>query len=401
MCSFIKNNNIFKLSKIEKSILDWIKKNNLIIFTIFIIIIALYARLKLYDFYTPDYNGIEIWFNHFKNNGGLLALNNPIGDYNTPYLILLSLLSYLPFKQIYIVKIMLTIFDIFLAISASMLTYEIMKSNKNHKYYSLLTFMIVFISPLVIFNSAFWGQCDALYSAFALLSIYFLLKNKFTLAFLFLGISLAFKLQAIFILPVFIILYFEKRKFSVLNFILLLIPNLILSLPALILGMPINYWLKIYFNQIESYQMLTLNFINIYKLFPNYSDYLRDFGIIFALLICFIVLFVILNKKINWNKEKIISLTLWFTIVLTYVLPSMHERYLFLGEVLAISYYICHKKNLFILIFIIINSFITYTNYLTNSIVSINIVFLSLLYLVSIVYFSKNIFFNIIEEDNS
>lgn len=397
-------NSFYKISNIsntEKKLLEWFRKNYITIISIVVIFLALYARLKLFDFYTPDYNGLEKWFYHFKNNGGLLALKTPIGDYNAPYLTILALLSYLPFKPIYMIKIMLTFFDILLAISAALVSKEIMKKNDNKKYYSVLTFFIVFISPLVIFNSAFWGQCDALFSAFALISIYFLLKNKMLTSLLFLGISLAFKLQAVFILPVFLILYFEKKNFSMLNFLLLAIPNFILSLPALIIGMPFNYWIKIYINQTHSYKLLTLNFINIYKLFPGESDYLRNFGVIFAFLICVIVLFWILSKNIKWNNEKIISLTLWFLIILTYVLPSMHERYLFLGEILALIYYICYKKNLYIVIFIIINSIITYTNYLTNSPINLNLIFISLLYLVSIIYFSKNIFDFIIEKDNN
>ncbi len=59
----------------------------------------------------------------------------------------------------------------------------------------------IFFAPTVILNSALWGQADALYTVALIACIYFLLIRQPALAMFFFGVSISFKAQAIFFLP--------------------------------------------------------------------------------------------------------------------------------------------------------------------------------------------------------
>ena len=59
--------------------------------------LALLLRALLLPHATLDYQDfLSKWVEHFRQNGGILALKDPVGNYNVPYLYLLALLSYLP-----------------------------------------------------------------------------------------------------------------------------------------------------------------------------------------------------------------------------------------------------------------------------------------------------------------
>jgi Gpi18-like mannosyltransferase len=55
--------------------------------------------------------------------------------------------------------------------------------------------MLFFLVPTVYLNGAHWGQCDIVYGSMVLASIYYLVKEKYALAYVFLGLAFAFKLR--------------------------------------------------------------------------------------------------------------------------------------------------------------------------------------------------------------
>ena len=66
--------------------------------------------------------------------------------------------------------------------------------------------------PTVIMNSSVWAQCDAIYVTFCVGSVYFLIKRRPWLAAAFFGFAFAFKLQAIFFLPVLVAVLVINRQ---------------------------------------------------------------------------------------------------------------------------------------------------------------------------------------------
>ena len=374
--------------KVEKRIIDYLKKNYILVFMIIISILALLVRIVPIKFQSDDYiYFLSPWFKDLLSKGGLAGLGSYIGNYNAPYMTIMALLTYLPINSLFTIKAISIIFDFVLAISASHLVTLLVKNNK--KIYSLITYSLVLFLPQVILNSAMWGQCDSIYASFSIIALIFLLKEKYWQSFVFLGISFAFKLQFIFILPVFIIIYVCKNKFSILHFLIIPLVNIIMCLPAIIMGKPIIELLKVYFNQTSISTALVRNYPNIYNFFNGDIVAFKYIGIIMTIVIFVLMLFYFIYKKVNWNKDKIITLSLLVLVIISYTLPGMHERYLYVGEVLSIVYYLVYRKNLPLVIIINLNAIITYSMYLTYYTTNLMPV-LSIVYGIIVIYFARD-----------
>ena len=383
------------MTKIEQKILDRLYSWRYPLFLFIITLLALIIRFLFLPIRSGDFNGFLIhWFNTLKENGGFLAIKNPIGDYNIPYLTILAGLTYLPISPLISIKMVSILFEFIGALFASLIVKKLTKSHHYSNLFSILAYTITLFLPTVVLNGAAWAQCDFIYTSFILISFYLLLHTKYSWAFLSYGIALSFKLQAIFVLPILIIIYLVNRKFSILNFLLIPLSNLVLSLPALLLGYPFKKFLLIYFNQTETYHDLTMNFPNVYNLINNHYDQLKLPGIIFTLVVVGIFTMTIWCKKIKISNQQIISYSLWLIMAITFFLPGMHDRYLFSADILSIIYFMIYRKNIYLPIFINLASLSTYIIYLFGMPTS-NILFLSYGYLIVLSIFTYQIFNNI------
>ena len=374
--------------RLEKKIIDMLKKNYTLLFTIIITIIALAVRVVPIKFQSGDYiYFLSPWFNDLLAKGGLTGLATYIGNYNAPYMTIMALLTYIPINSLFTIKAVSIIFDFVLAISASHLVTMIVK--KNQKIYSIITYTIVLFMPQVILNSAMWGQCDSIYASFSIIALIMLLKDKYWQSFVFLGLAFAFKLQFIFILPVFIIIYVCKNKFSILHFLIIPAVNIIMCLPAIIMGKPILDILKVYLNQTSISTALVRNYPNIYNLLANDMYAFKYIGLIITIVVFAIMLFYFIYKKVKWDKDKILTLSLLVFVIISYIMPGIHERYIYIGEVLSIVYYLAYRKNLPLVIILNLNAILTYSIYLTGYETNL-IPLLSIVYGVIVVYFVIN-----------
>lgn len=375
--------------KWEKNIISFLEKYYLEIGLLIVTFLSLYIRFISRNFESPDYTVfLSPWFDYLKNNGGLKALATYPGDYNAPYVTIMALLTYIPINKLYLIKGVSVIFDFALAISSAYLVSYLVKKDK--KLYFALTYTAVLFLPEVILNSGIWAQCDAGYATFIILALLFMLKEKYIKSFIFLGISFALKLQFIFIFPLFVILYISKKQFSFLHFMIIPIVNFILCLPAILFGKPISEVLMVYINQTGTYSdRLVLNFPNIYNLLQGEVKIFYKVGTICTLLACALMLAYVIYKKVKWNNEKILTLGLWSIVITTFILPGMHERYLYVGAILSVICYILYRKNLSLTLFIIISSIITYTSFLFTGNYDY-LPYLSAIYLIIIVIFTKN-----------
>lgn len=346
--------------KKEKQLIEFCEKHYMLLGFIIISLLALLIRISLFKFESGDYLlFLKEWFNYLKDNGGFWALKNYPGDYNAPYMTIMSLLTYIPINALYSIKTVSVFFDFVLAIASASLVKEIIPQNK--KFYAFVTYSIVLFLPTVILNSALWGQCDCIYSSFVILSLLYLIKEKYIPSFIFLGIAFSFKLQFMFILPLYVVLYVIKKEYSILHFFLIPITDIVMCIPALIAGKPLKELLLVYFNQTSEYTSPVLNFSNLYNYLPLNNN---KFGMILAVFICAMMLFYIIYKKVKFDNTKIITLGLWFVLMMTFVLPVMHERYVFVGEILLVIYFLLTKENLPLLIFTFICTIINYSSFL-------------------------------------
>lgn len=378
-----------KISKLEKKLLSWIEKNIDILMVISIILIALVVRYFLLSYESKDYlNFLQPWFYEMKDAGGLSGLANYPGDYNVPYMVIMALLTYLKVNPLISIKLVSIFFDFLLAFIIGKFVYDI-RDDKNKSLSAILAFGITLFLPTVLLNGAFWGQCDVIYTTFLVLAFYFLYKENMLLSFISLGISFAFKLQFIFVLPVYIILYFRKKSFSVFYFLIIPLVDIILCLPAIIAGKPLLECLLVYFNQLSSYSKLNLNFPNLYSLITGDAYYLSKLGIFFLIVILAFLLFYIIKKKIIFNIENILLLTILSILLCTFFLPHMHERYLFAADIFSLLYSLIYNRNYLVTILISFISVVSYAMFLFSSYL-IPSYLLAFIYLFLILYLIKD-----------
>lgn len=353
------------IAKKEKEIINWIEKNIIVIFFIVVTALAVLVRGLCLDAVSGDMiNFLLPWYEKLQQNGGFKALSLQLGDYNVPYVAILAFLTYLPMEPMHAIKIVSIIFDFLLAFFVAILVYY---GSKQNKFKALLGYTFILFSPLVVFNSAFWGQCDALYSAFIVMAMICIVKDKDLLAFIFLGCAFAFKLQFIFVLPVFCVIYLRKKSFSVLYFLLIPVTNLVLCLPAVIAGRPISDVISIYINQTSTYKHMTMNYPNLYAFIGDYYEQLHTLAIVFTITILGIGAFIVLYKKIEITYENIIWLSIWSTWTCVMFLPAMHERYGFLVECLLIVHALIYRKNIATALIVQVVIFYTYAMFLFGS----------------------------------
>lgn len=161
--------------------------------------LAFFLRALLLDYQSADYQMfLSQWAAAFRDGGGFAAVKLPIGNYNAPYLYFLAAISYLPIPDLYLIKLFSILFDVVLAWGGFRLVRHFAPERPNRP---LLCFCLLLLLPTVILNGAFWGQCDALYGALTLHALACALERRNRSSLLLLGIAFSFKLQTVFVLP--------------------------------------------------------------------------------------------------------------------------------------------------------------------------------------------------------
>ena len=358
------------------------------IILISIIWLALIVRIPGLPFTSQDYSAfVSRWFETIKTGGGFIALKNAMGDYTQPYLYLLTLGTYTNINTLFYVKMLSFVFEI---MAAAFVMKIVNMKYKNEKLGYLAFGLLLFI-PTVIFNGSVWAQCDIIFTSFVIGSIYYILIKKPITSLIFYGIALSFKLQAIFLLPLFGILLF-KNRIKIYHFFIIPLAYLILSVPSLIVGRSLSDILLTYVNQSGEYTNLTYNAPSIYQWLPSnlFSDttMVGYIGILLTLIVVIVILYVSVRYTKVIKYENIIELALLFTLIIPFLLPRMHERYFFMADVISLLYAFYCPKKFYVAIIIPLASLICYfpflyntgTNYLFVPSIMLFIVIVDLLY---------------------
>jgi len=349
----------------EQKVVAYVKENILFFAAFLFVIISLIIRMSGMNYESSDYNQfLKPWFYQIKSEGGFSSLKHAVGDYNVPYMFILTVLTYLPVKPLVSIKFVSVIFDYGCALATTAIVFHLLEKVKSAIFPSLVAFGIVLFLPTVLLNSAFWCQSDSIYTVFVLLCILYLIKENYILAFVFFSIALTFKLQAVFIFPLLVILYLVKNKFSILHFLIIPAVFIVSISPALIAGRPFIDTIKIYGNQVGEYPSLFVNYCGFYALFKGeYNDFMI-FSILLTVAILGIMTFAIIYKKYDVSKSNIISLGIWIIYICIFFLPSMHERYGFIIDILSVIYFAVKSKKIYIPIVINLTSLISYCEFL-------------------------------------
>ena len=202
--------------------------------------------------------------------------------------------------------------------------------------------VLFLLNPAIWYNSAVWGQTDAIVNFFGLLAFYFLFKNKLAFAIAAFTASIYIKISLLIFAPIFFLLLLKKYRFK--NILVSTLPSLfaIISITWFFSRTsaqnPISWLYWLYTNKVltEQLQVITANAFNIWAALtgiheqPHTLPFLgltyQYWGYILFTLF-FIPIIYSLYKKQD-EKTAIVALTL--TAFASWsLLTNMHERYLY------------------------------------------------------------------------
>ena len=300
-----------------------------------LMLLAMGMRAAFLDYKTLDYiNFLSHWVDFFREHGYFRALRYPIGNYNIPYLYFLALFSVLPVDDLYLIKLLSTLSDVLLSWAVMLLVSRFTKSRPRR----LAAFFVTLFLPTVFLNSAVWGQCDSLYVAPLLLGIWCAMEERPWLSVILATVSFGFKLQAVFILPIYAV-FLMTGKITWKHLLAIPATYLILVLPAVCFGRPFWDTISLYWNQTGSIGSgLNYNSPSVYSVFYEFRDEeaAATAGICIAFVYMLNLLAVAFRNRSRLNEKAILALSLMFAIGIPFFLPHMHERYFYGADILSV-----------------------------------------------------------------
>ena len=299
-----------------------------------------HASLDYIDF-------LSQWYKHFKTNGGIEAIAGSVGDYNVPYLYFMAAISYSDVPDLYLIKLFSILGDVVLAWGCLRLTRPLVRGQVGSAA-PLIAFGAALLLPTVVLNGAYWGQCDVIYGALAIHAAALTLDGKHKAAIALMGAAFSFKLQAIFVLPLWGVLWLAKkvRFWELWVFPLAYFGTIV---PALLMGKPLGDILGVYLNQMGEYPRLVLNAPSVYQFIP-YGTQLNEalasrLGIAAAgiLVLALLGLGFWLGNRLD--RELVMTVAVVLCVGVPFFLPHMHERYFFLADVFTLCWACANRRR--------------------------------------------------------
>jgi Gpi18-like mannosyltransferase len=199
-----------------------------------------------------------------------------------------------------------------------------------------LAFATVLLAPTVVLNSSYWGQIDSIWTAGLLACAYFVLVRRELAAFVAFGFALAIKVQAVFLLPVLVLLAIRHRV-RWRSFLVPPLVYLVAAVPAVLAGRSARSVLGLYADQAGYFGELTLRAPNPYQWVPErFSGRLSDPATILAVLVIGAAILVAARSIATLDDEIILASCAVSLILVPFLAPHMHERYFYGADVFTI-----------------------------------------------------------------
>ena len=322
-----------------------------------LLVLGIFLKLSILPIRAGDYVGfIQPWIEFIKTHGYFSSLKYGFYDYTPSYIYILIAITKIGLNPLYSVKTVSILFEYLAAFFIGKIAFQ----KYRDKLVILISLAIIPLIPSVVLNSSYLSQCDSIYAAFVMGSIYFILQKKQFLSIFFLAIAFAFKMQTAIILPFYFVLMLRG---NIRWYYFLTIPVIfILSItPACFYGRPFAELLKTYLAQTDRFRYLTLNFPNIYIWISNsLYEPVKMAGLILTFILTLFTGFWLSRKQFSFSFESWIKLAFLSSIIVPFILPGMHERYMYLGDLLGVLYYLVLRKNIQLPIGILLISFYSY-----------------------------------------
>ena len=356
------------MPKIEKKMTEFIEKHLSLLYFIAISAVAFYIRIIGRHFLSGDMDTFLLsWFEQMQDAGGLHGLREQIGDYNILYQTFIALMTYIPLNPMTMYKALSCVFDIGLAVAAAYFVCDLKSVPKWGRLFNTV-YTVIILLPTVVLNSAYWGQCDSMYAFCILIAVCLLYREKHIPAFVFLGLSFAFKLQTVFVLPFFLAVYFVRKRFSIAMFLISLLSFWLSGGVAYIFGRDLLAPFKVYLEQTSTYRSMYMCSRSIWLVFGNEYDDFGRFAIILTLSLCAVGFYMILDKakKID-SPDHYFSALAYFIWSCIFFLPAMHDRYAYPLDIVIIVLAFLDKRYIKFAVFSAFFSFMSYAPFLVHA----------------------------------
>lgn len=255
---------------------------------------------------------------------------------------------------LYAVKFLSFVFSIIMSIVIELIICEICKTKFNY-----LHFVCFLILPPVLLEYTAWGQCDAIYTTFALLAFYYALKHKSVLSFISLGLAFAIKLQFLFITPIIFIMLnirdCDGKKYLNWKWVWIVPLMYVINLVPLFVGADLKDLLLVYVKQSGSSNLFSMNCINLPFLLNPISKTCHPIliNILNAIMICIgvaititmVVLILCVAHRKTLTKNDLVRYAFCFAMIMVYFMPKMHERFYFLAMILGVIYFMIQPNT--------------------------------------------------------
>lgn len=233
------------------------------------------------------------------------------------------------------------------------------------KTFGLLCSVLILFNPAMFFNSSAWGQIDAVFVLFIVLTLLYLKKENYLLGALFYALCMLIKPQAILFAPVVGLAYlyslFKKGKTgtAILNILgsAAIFAGVIFAASLPFKGTQNYDWIiGKYTAAVETYNYASLNAFNLYAMtganFVNATETFflglsyQTWGIIFIVAICITVIVLQWRSRL---QKPLFDLSAFLIISVYMLAHAMHERYIMPVPILLIFAYLFTRdiKTLF------------------------------------------------------
>ena len=320
------------------------------------------------------------WFESIKAEGGLSALSHQVGDYSLFYQTLISLMTYIPISCVFQYKILSGVFDAAVAVALAVIYRDLClgeatqtgtlapmaKSDRQSIITkSCVLGIAVWMLPTVILNSAYWGQCDSIFSFFCLMTLYLLRRDSWIGAFVFLGLAFACKLQTVFVLPIISVYYLVSKRFSAIYLLITVAVLWLSGILAFAYGRDLLAPVSIYLEQSREYPEMYVNFTSFWTIVGNDYGVMKWFAILFTLFVLSVGAYYCLRRKELFRSGvSFYAAAAWFMWSMLLFLPCMHDRYAYLLDLRLVLLAFLDRRFVPCAVVSVLTSLFLYAGYL-------------------------------------
>ncbi len=322
------------------------------------------------------------WCEAYKNSSvkdGLYKILD-VSDYTPIYSYFLILFAKLGFHPMYSIKYLTLIFSI----SLSFVLEKIISYIKKEEF-SWVRFSVILVLPVILMEYTSWGQCDAIYTTFAMLGFLFALQKKSKLSFACIGLSFSIKLQFLFIVPILFVILIVKDEdgehYLKWKHIWIAPIMYVFNFLPVLAGRPVLDVLLVYVRQTFTNYGLSGKAGNfLYPINVLLVDVIKCSGetlsmvstilivvfTVIAVVSVALILWLILkyNSKHKLTAEDFVFFGMLFAFAMVFFMPKMLDRFYFISMLFSIIYFCISKDRFAKIIPILIQNSLYYMMYL-------------------------------------